>query len=58
MPISSTWSASDFVINEQFSFNIMQMIPYDKQLDLKRDVVVKAYENYSGPSRFVHLLTR
>ncbi|ETW78399.1 hypothetical protein HETIRDRAFT_68397 [Heterobasidion irregulare TC 32-1] len=24
-----------------------QMIPYDKQLDLKRDVVVKAYENYS-----------
>jgi hypothetical protein len=27
-----------------------QMLAYDTQLDLKRDVVVKAYKNFSGTS--------
>lgn len=29
-----------------------QMLSYEKQLDLKRDVVVKAYQNYSSSSSF------
>ena len=30
-----------------FSLNFLQMLTYEKQLELKRDVIVKAYQMYS-----------
>lgn len=31
-----------------FQTEMLQMLSYEKQLDLKRDVIVRAYQNFSG----------